>query len=543
MAFLTRRKSGTRFQIRVPRALEATFGTTPIRINLGLIPARDARRWAIALAEEALRGFERNMSRAAIEKRLAELTDEIQNLRKRKKTADFRSLGLQEGIDTYRTFTVQEQGYTEHDEKLLLTLGTSSQIYASIIQRLEQIQDGLNNDLLAVDGEEGARTLAIVEDLKAQFAVFSGQMQQVASPNPKSPVLSSVIPEWLKVKSDQGIAEKNVKEQGARIKDFIDFAGDRPIEDYGFLDFQKFVNLLARVPSNWNKLPAFRSGSLSQAADRNDQLPANRRHSTLAQKTIEAKYLSPLRNLFRAQCAHFKVPNPLSDAKVHTPVTATESIERSSFTVEDLNVWFATAARESRPDMKWLPILATLTGARIGELIYLQGKDIFELEPGLWVADLTTALINSLGEEEKRKLKNKASRRLFALHSALGEIGFIRYAAERKKEAWVFPHAHGLGKKLVKDPSDAASKRLNRQLRRVGVHKTLEITFHSSRHSAKDIFRDGGLDQRLHDQQTGHAPRSASDNYGSKRLRALDAKLIAALPLPEGLDLSPYLRR
>lgn len=39
---LTYRRSGWRFQIRVPRDVERTFGRTPIRLNLGPMGKRDA---------------------------------------------------------------------------------------------------------------------------------------------------------------------------------------------------------------------------------------------------------------------------------------------------------------------------------------------------------------------------------------------------------------------------------------------------------------------------------------------------------------------
>lgn len=41
----------------------------------------------------------------------------------------------------------------------------------------------------------------------------------------------------------------------------------------------------------------------------------------------------------------------------------------------------------------------------------------------------------------------------------------------------------------MKDPADAASKRLNGRLEKLGIHRPYETTFHSSRHTAKDIMR------------------------------------------------------
>ncbi|MBB5043540.1 hypothetical protein [Shinella fusca] len=67
-----------------------------------------------------------------------------------------------------------------------------------------------------------------------------------------------------------------------------------------------------------------------------------------------------------------------------------------------------------------LPLLGTITGARIAELIFLQRKDIYRVrgDDGLecWVLDLRTDLIAEGGGTQKRKTKNKPSRRLIALH-------------------------------------------------------------------------------------------------------------------------------
>jgi integrase len=205
------------------------------------------------------------------------------------------------------------------------------------------------------------------------------------------------------------------------------------------------------------------------------------------------------------------------------------------FSVEALNKWFGHATKEARPDDYWLPLLGTLTGARIGELAYLQGGDIQEVRPGLWVANLMTSLKID-DKEETRKLKNETSRRLFALHQELVEVGFVAYAKARRDSEWVFPHLH----RGIVDPADTASKRQGGRLRAYGLHTRLETVFHSSRHSAKDILRIAKVDPRTSSMQTGHAFKTVEETYGSKTLRADEVEVLAAMPLPEGLDLSPY---
>ncbi len=279
--------------------------------------------------------------------------------------------------------------------------------------------------------------------------------------------------------------------------------------------------------------------SHKETADFNDRLPRDRRHKTLTAKTIDTSYFSPLRMFFRDMAAEHEFRSPLADAEIRISADARESTDPTTFTAAELNVWFAHAATEKKGDIKWLPLLGALTGARVGELIHLQKKDAYEVEGGYWALDLTPDLIADDGGSIARRTKTKSSRRIIALHQVFVDVGFVEYVLGRP-EGWLFPWAFRHGKELVRRPADAASKRLNGQLRKVGIHKEIETTLHSTRHTAKDIMRTARVDQRTHDLQTGHSLKTVSENYGSKRLKRDEIEVLAALPLPDGFDLSPY---
>lgn len=376
-------------------------------------------------------------------------------------------------------------------------------------------------------------------DLSVKFDALSALVGQVLDGGPPRPLASTELPRWLVLRKGQA-SEKKIRTDGNRIRDFLNHAGDRPVNKYRFSDFQGFASLLARVPAGYMKDPRIRHMTRQEAADYNDTLPPARRLETLVASAIDSNYFSPLRMFFSFLGAEHEFRSPLADISITIPATAKESVDRLPFSVDELNVWFKAAAKERRPDLKWLPLLATLTGARINELICLQGKDIYEINPGFWIADLTTGLNTGDGAGTRRQVKNKTSRRLFALHEALIGAGFIDYATSRDADEWVFPHAFRFGKKAVKDPAGAASKRLNARLAKLGIHKPLELTFHSSRHTAKDFMRVAKVDPRTSRMQTGHAFKDVEENYGSKKLRADEVEVLASLPLPDGLDLSPY---
>lgn len=520
---ITPRRSGWRFQIRVPRDLEGILGRSPIRLNLGPVAKRDAARTARLLAGHVESVFVACRKGAMMTK--DELIEELQEMlvgamdmaqsiaeaAERRRVAEVKSVTLNLLTDHHREQL--EMG------RRLQTLGGGINSLQETISRLPKPQ----RDALTVQIDE-----------------LSALVKQSLGGGAVRPLVLNELDGWLLLRQGHA-SDKKVRTDGNRIRDFVAVAGNRPVNKYRYSDFQSFANLLARLPANYVKEPRLRDMTREEAADYNDRLSPDRRYDTLAGKAIDTNYFSPLRMFFRAMAAEHDFRSPLADIAVTIPPNAKESVERSPFSVQDLNVWFVAAAKEARPDLKWLPLLGTLTGARVGEMIFLQGKDVYEITSGLWVADLATELAAPEGGSTKRQIKNKSSRRLFALHDVLQETGFIDYCRSRKSDDWLFPHAFRYGKKLVADPAGAASKRLNSRLKDVGIHKPLETTFHSSRHTAKDIMRIAKVDPRTADRQTGHAMTNVADKYGSKKMRPDEVEVLVALPLPEGLDVTPYL--
>lgn len=111
----------------------------------------------------------------------------------------------------------------------------------------------------------------------------------------------------------------------------------------------------------------------------------------------------------------------------------------------------AAAELYSRDDFKkYLPLVGLLTGMRLGELVYLQPKDIVEID-GHTVIDLRLPLLINRKEVE-RSLKTETSPRIVALHPFLTESGFIQWA--RNRRVWVFGEFH-----KAKVPADAAGNK------------------------------------------------------------------------------------
>ncbi|MBB3998417.1 hypothetical protein [Aureimonas pseudogalii] len=417
----------------------------------------------------------------------------------------------------------------------------------SIRTRLDIVGAALAQDDVAWKSERANfewtvdRALTVGQRIDAPSAVVA--VAPVAPPPlPESPpqalplLLSACLDAYLADLLEDGKRLEYANGLVAKCREFVALAGDRAITDYVPRDLKTFAKTLADLPTNWTKLRAFRGSTSPEIVAKIAALrEAGKPVPACQSETTIATYVAAVAGVFRWIAVEHNVRSPFADLRVSAPGHAPKAIVREPFTVEALNKWFLHATKEARPDDYWLPLLGTLTGARIGELAYLQGGDIQEIRPGLWVANLTTDLTIG-GKAETRDIKNVTSRRLFALHQELVDVGFVAYAKARRNGEWVFPHLH----RNISDPADTASKRQGTRLRIYGLHTRLATVFHSSRHSAKDILRVAKVDPRTSSMQTGHAFKTVEESYGSKLLRADEVEVLAAMSLPEGLDLSPY---
>lgn len=557
MAYLDRRCNGYRFQIAIPADMQHQFGQTPLRIYLGRVSAADARRAARLLSGYAETVFmahrnrpaDRTMTREALSESLAALAAEIDDIKKQDMRLRLQAANLAGGAREIEEDVAAPDFMKSEAAGMRAAEAAAARKrkdLAKIQARLERIGAGIAADKAALEKAKGRdeNEPISLNALQTEVMRLSAQVQMSLDGGPTRPLMSTLLEDWIEIRSGLGIDPKTVKTEHNRIQDFIRFAGDRPVNKYAYFDFQRWANILARVPASASVKPKLRDMSHVEAADYNDSLPFSSRYPVMTAKTIETNYFSPLKQFFREIAAEQDFRNPLADVSIRISESAGDSVQRQPFTAAELNRWFVEAASAFEADKRWLPVLGAITGARLGELIFLQGKDVTRMEAddgtAYWVLNLMTDLIGDDGEAKKRKLKNKSSRRLIAIHEVFEEIGFINYAQSRQPEEWLFPGAFYHGKARVKNVPGAASKRMNRMLNDVGIHKALESVFHSTRHTAKQIMRLAKVEQRTHDMQTGHAHKSVSDSYGSKTLITEEVEILANIPLPKGLDLTPY---
>lgn len=552
--YITRRENGYRFQRRIPKDLEPILGKSPLRVHLGWLPARKAAFVARLLVSHSDRLFLRLIQNgcqsmphntdprdaiiAELQRQLVEVMDESRKTIEATEEAiqlqeSVHAAELEQQTNAIRIAALERENKIRRDVNGVYTSFVETQ--AMVLHTLEKAK--AERHVAAVTPK--------LEALSEKIASLHTAVETSLDGGYERPLMSAALDLWHhEIRASQGIAEKKTDTDYNRLKDFIAFAGDKPVNKYRFFDFQKFANLLAIVPSNYNKIPDLRGKTREEAAAYNAALPPEQRLETLSITTIESNYFSPLQVFFQDIAAEYEFRSPLLDVKIRIPKFVKGKTVRRPFTVEELNQWFPVAAAEKRAEMKWMPLLGAILGARVGELVPLQRKDIYQVEGGMWVIDLTTDLTDEDGNAEERQVKNSVSRRIIALPDIIVRTGFIEYVKTRRHDDdHLFPACFYHGKERVMDPAGAASKRLNSQLKKVGIHRVIETTFHSTRHTAKDIMRLAKIDERIHDKQTGHANKTVSRNYGAKTLLRQEIEVLKLLPLPEGLDLSPYFIR
>ena len=203
------------------------------------------------------------------------------------------------------------------------------------------------------------------------------------------------------------------------------------------------------------------------------------------------------------------VSNPFKDLKLVKP--ARRDKPRLSFTSDDLKLIFQSPVfcQGQRPKggagqaAVWIPLIGLMTGMRLEEIGQLRASDI-KLQDDIWYFDLDHV------PEEGRWLKNESSRRQIPVHPRLIELGFL--ALVQASNGRLFPHLCSAGARQL---TASWSQWFGRYLRQViGISDTRK-TFHSFRHTFKDLCRDAGIPKDLHDRITGHMSSDVGDGYGA----------------------------
>ncbi|MER2252919.1 tyrosine-type recombinase/integrase [Methylorubrum podarium] len=222
-----------------------------------------------------------------------------------------------------------------------------------------------------------------------------------------------------------------------------------------------------------------------------------------AVKTINDSDLACIRALYRWGIANRLVKeNPA----VGVQVAAKRKAGTAMLPYQDADVarLLTAAERESLPYRRWLPMLAALTGARIGELAALWGSSVVEREGviGIEIAP----------SPDGATLKNAGSERFVPLHPEIIRTGFVEFA-RGKGHAPLFYGKPARRGSEAKHPSKGTTNHLASWIREQGFDNERIAPAHGLRHFWKSAASRAGIPDSIADAIQGHSDDRAAARY------------------------------
>jgi integrase len=463
------------------------------------------------------------------------------------------------GRDAELALEAAREEYQRHDfsrmkeaaEQLLLRDGggsTLSRREATILAKTLMEGFGqLQEAKIAWSEGQVDRLPAMLVEIPDSAAAVPPAAPQVGAAIPAPPLPGSASPsrtvqaaidDYVAHRRQAGIKEKQVTDAEGDLRILVEaFGAEKPVSEIGTIEAGQIWSALMSLPPHHRRHPELASLGLFEKARKAKELALEPLHPG----SIKS-YLGSLKNLFEHErmAGHVAV-NPFAEKAV-IKVSRRKKLEKP-FRSEELerlfrDTLFVGAKSAERPydpgsflvnDWRfWTPVIALMTGARIGEIAQLRPCDVHERE-GILVIDFN--------EEQGKSLKTDSSKRLVPVHSRLVALGLAELARSRATLRLLLPD---VPKAVAGDPGAGLSKWMSeRYLPRLNLKTRPGLGFHSFRHSLKTLLRSAGVTDSISNHILGHGARSVDERYGSVELKAArDA--IEKITLPQAvMDLKP----
>ncbi|WP_199555970.1 site-specific integrase [Sandaracinobacteroides hominis] len=310
-----------------------------------------------------------------------------------------------------------------------------------------------------------------------------------------------------------------------------DSLGDREVATLTRDDARKVQGLVKRLPRNLGKLKALEGLPVPQAVEKAERLEL----PTVTAKTMNGGYLVHIMAVFAWAMQEGWTPTNLF-LKLAVADDVADEDRRDPFTTEQLQHLFTSEpwTAPATPDMAlpgrfWVPLLGLFQGARRGELVGLQMRDVVEIEGILSL---------HIRDNDIRNLKNRASRRVVPVHPSVLELGFGQYVEHRRQHA----PADAL---LFPDQKDKARGQIGYNLgvwfgKKINAYQMQgrNLSLHSFRHNFEDALRRAGLHKTpIGLGLAGRDDGGSAASYGSGYVMSDFAEPLARVRFA-GLDLS-----
>ena len=326
----------------------------------------------------------------------------------------------------------------------------------------------------------------------------------------------------------RGYSENTVAQSNMTCALFLDFVGDKPLNQYTGSDAQLFRDLLLRLPQSHGKQKRepgaeridgreqIRGADARQAEV--DALNAASRDGEEKVPDIPRIKLKTVKRHFSTMTQYFEFLKPLGHVEKNVfagfkyPGTRSSKKKRDEWSVEALNLllgsdWFSPT--KGREDFMWMTAIGMFSGMRAEEIARLRCVDVK-------VAG-DTPFFNIVEQPDGWTPKTEAGIRDVPIHPFLLENGLLQYVGARRAEGSLrlFPALRPQGKD--KKLSASFSRSFSRTKIKLGIGP--KIVFHSFRHSVRTILtnkppglvRDAWIDAVM-----GHSAEDGSRRDGGR---------------------------
>lgn len=331
---------------------------------------------------------------------------------------------------------------------------------------------------------------------------------------PKDPSFAEVMADYLA--HQQKTCVKKTYDATARALAIAAelFGPDKPLRQYDATAKKHLRDVLAKVPTNYEKIPEFKGMTARQAAEANKSHPVNAYKTQWKNLNFVGAFLNWAHN------EEVITSVPAAKVKVTKPKGYLEKDARLPYSTQTLNAILrsplyagcksATRRRSVgteiiQDDYFWVPLVAMFSGMRLGEIVQLQRRDIVQVD-GVWVMDINR------GDEGKNQIKTESSVRKVPIHAELLKLGLLEYIRGTAPTDRIFGQ--------IKPGNDGYfshnfSKWWGQYMK--GTNLAMPKTsFHSFRHSFKDMLTNAKVSDAVSHAICGHDEGTVHSNYGSK---------------------------
>lgn len=313
------------------------------------------------------------------------------------------------------------------------------------------------------------------------------------------------------------VAEKTLLDNQAKLKLMLSVLGaNRQVDQIGREDIRKLRGILQRLP------PRFRQRYPHCTPEQAGDMAEDHGIDPVSKKTVNT-YLDLISSFFAfAEVEEYVAKNPAT--KLQLPISEADSMPVRSFTVEELNLIFASPVftgcvddernyskrGPNRPKRHryWVPLIALFSGMRLSEICELHRANMVE-EDGV--------LCFSIAALPWQRRKTANSSRLVPVHPALIELGFSDYVCRQGIDGPLFPDLP-LGKNGA--PGDPMSKWFGRFLDSLSMDEP-GYRFHSFRHTWRTALRNAQVSEELVCRLGGWKQGGLHAHYGDNARAAI----------------------